>query len=151
MMTDDTDDTNDTDSTDDEYLERADRLQSRRSRRQKGQASQAEQEKQEPQTEQDKQTPQMEQAPVTSRTHSTYYIHDDLESKLERAWAELEFEYKANHSFEPEKNRHFRPLLLHLGLEKLAEMELEEIDDVLDTTDYLDATGLSLATDGTNE
>jgi hypothetical protein len=40
---------------------------------------------------------------------------------------------------ELEKNRHLRPLLLHLGAKKLEDMDPEAIESALNETDLLDS------------
>lgn len=77
--------------------------------------------------------------PVTERDHSTFYLHEDLSNELRRAWLEMQMSFIDEYGFEPEKNRHFRPLVLYLGAQKIKEMDTDEIASTLNTTDILDS------------
>jgi len=121
--------------------DRAERLSDRRSRRKE----QSDEDKfVAPQAEQASQT---EQEPVTNREHSTFYLDEDLLSLLRRRRMEMNLKLDEEYGFEPEKNRHFRPLLLYLGVKQLEEMSATDIIDALDTTDILDSTGISGTSD----
>jgi hypothetical protein len=153
---------------DEEDVERAQRLsQGRRGRSRRNQSSQSSQTDQTEQAKQTddsdegasssqmsqpaetEQTEQMEQTeeesvpaetPLKERTHATYYLLDALTEDVDIRLDELNLELKRDHGPEAtlEKNRHWRPLLIDLGLEAVAEMDPDEVRERLDETDRLD-------------
>lgn len=137
-------------------LERADRIRSRRegrsgsSRRpaageedaQTAQSDGGEQPSQTSQTSQSSMSSQSDQRaqkqPVKDRPHRTIYLPEQLDDDFETAIDTLLFEAKTQHGVKLGKNRHAYPLLVHLGLQRAEEMDVEALLDLLDTEDALD-------------
>lgn len=136
-----------------EDAERIDRVRGRRRRgrrkdrddeqqtEQAPQGQQTQQMGQSQQTEQEEQTPQTQQAPqtpVTERNHDTFYLTDALRRELRTAGKQASLYHEMEFETELEKNRHLRPLILRLGMERLAEMDADEIRTRLESDDLLD-------------
>lgn len=154
----------------DDNLDRAERLGQRRSsrKRREGQGNDedesataeddtAESMSQQPQssgtseTAQTSQTKQTSQSPLTERTHSTFYLRDDLQAKLRQVRKQLELDVDLEYGIELEKNRHIRPLMLYLGAKQLEDMDTEDIAEMLDTTDVLDSIDVTTSGDSQTE
>jgi hypothetical protein len=80
--------------------------------------------------------------PVKDRPHRTVYLpsalDDEFDSQIDR------IQYEAKHETEGEKvqlakNRHVYPLIVHLGLERVGEMTIDELLATLAEADTLDA------------
>ena len=64
------------------------------------------------------------------------YLDDTLESELTTMFKRLDLELsEADTDVELQKTRHFYPLIIELGLERLEEMDVTEITDQLESTD----------------
>ena len=64
------------------------------------------------------------------------YLDDTLESELTTLFKRLDLELsEAETDLELQKTRHFYPLIVELGLERLEEMDVTEITDKLESTD----------------
>jgi hypothetical protein len=64
------------------------------------------------------------------------YLDDTLESELTTLFKRLDLELsEAETDLELQKTRHFYPLIIELGLERLEEMDVTEITDQLESTD----------------
>lgn len=64
------------------------------------------------------------------------YLDDSLESELTTLFKRLDLELsEAETDLELQKTRHFYPLIVELGLERLEEMDVTEITDQLESTD----------------
>jgi hypothetical protein len=64
------------------------------------------------------------------------YLDDSLESELTTLFKRLDLELsEAETDLELQKTRHFYPLIVELGLERLEEMDITEITDQLESTD----------------
>ena len=64
------------------------------------------------------------------------YLDDSLESELTTLFKRLDLEFsEAETDLELQKTRHFYPLIVELGLERLEEMDVTEITDQLESTD----------------
>jgi hypothetical protein len=84
------------------------------------------------------QTQQRTQVPVTERPHDTYYLPEDLRRELKRVGTMASLEFEGEYGVELEKNRHIRPLMLYLGMQRLEEMSPETIHETLTESDLLD-------------
>lgn len=102
-------------------------------------------------TAQTSQTKQTSQSPLTERTHSTFYLRDDLQAELRQVRKQLELDVDLEYGIELEKNRHIRPLMLYLGAKQLEDMDTEDVAEMLDTTDVLDSIDVTDDSDDTNE
>jgi hypothetical protein len=80
----------------------------------------------------------LDEQPIKERTHETFYLREDLRRELRRITGQASLDFEMEYNAELEKNRHLRPLLLHLGAKKLEEMEPEEIENALNETEILD-------------
>ena len=155
------------DDGDDQDKDRAQRVRDRRSRRDRdsrGRGSDDEDEEQTSSTSQTEQTEAAEQRssadttsqmsqtqsdttdeqsldeqPIKERTHETFYLRDDLRRELRRISGQASLDFEMQFDTELEKNRHLRPLLLHLGAKQLEEMNPEAIENALNETDLLDS------------
>lgn len=150
----------------DDNLDRAERLGQRRSsrKRREGQGSNEDasatagddtgesmsQQSQPSETAQTSQTKQTSQSPLTERTHSTFYLRDDLQAELRQVRKQLELDVDLEYGIELEKNRHIRPLMLYLGAKKLEDMDATDVAEMLDTTDVLDGINVTDSTDDTD-
>ena len=64
------------------------------------------------------------------------YLDDTLETELTTLFKRLDLELsEAETDVELQKTRHFYPLIIELGLERLEEMDVTEITDQLESTD----------------
>lgn len=64
------------------------------------------------------------------------YLDDTLESELTTLFKRLDLELsEAETDLELQKTRHFYPLIVELGLERLEEMDVTEITEKLESTD----------------
>jgi hypothetical protein len=64
------------------------------------------------------------------------YLDDTLESELTTMFKRLDLELsEADTDVELQKTRHFYPLIIELGLERLEEMDVTEIIDQLESMD----------------
>ena len=64
------------------------------------------------------------------------YLDDTLESELTTLFKRLDLELsEAETDLELQKTRHFYPLIIELGLERLEEMDVTEITDQLESMD----------------
>ena len=81
----------------------------------------------------------LDEQPIKERTHETFYLRDDLRRELRRISGQASLDFEMQFDTELEKNRHLRPLLLHLGAKQLEEMNPEAIENALNETDLLDS------------
>ncbi|WP_435130303.1 hypothetical protein [Halobaculum sp. D14] len=66
----------------------------------------------------------------------SFYLPDDVDDELTTAYKRLDFELsEAGAGVDLKKTRHFYPLLVELGLERLAEMDTTEVTERLESTD----------------
>lgn len=66
----------------------------------------------------------------------SFYLDDDLDSDLTTAFKRLDLELsEADSDIDLKKTRHFYPLLVELGLERLEEMEVTEVTERLESKD----------------
>jgi hypothetical protein len=64
------------------------------------------------------------------------YLSDNLDNDLTTAYKRLDFELsEADSSIDLQKTRHFYPLLVELGLERLEELDTTEVTERLERTD----------------
>lgn len=80
------------------------------------------------------------EVPLKDRRHDTYYLLEDLAEQVDLRLDETNLKLRQEHGAEAklEKNRHWRPLLLALGLDRVEEMDVDEIREYLDDHDLLD-------------
>lgn len=57
------------------------------------------------------------------------YLPDELESDLSKTYKRLDWELEADRDVSIKKTRHYYPLVVKLGLERLEELESNEIED----------------------
>ncbi|MFC7059831.1 hypothetical protein [Halovenus salina] len=68
----------------------------------------------------------------------SFYLDDDLDSELTTTFKRLDLELEESDiDVNLKKTRHFYPLIVALGLERLEEMESTEITEYLEGTDFL--------------
>jgi|APHM01.1.fsa_nt_gi hypothetical protein len=66
----------------------------------------------------------------------SFYLDDNLDRHLTTTFKRLDLEFsEADVDIELQKTRHFYPLLIMLGLERLEEMDVTEITEQLESTD----------------
>jgi hypothetical protein len=66
----------------------------------------------------------------------SFYLDDNLDRNLTTAFKRLDLEFsEADVDIELQKTRHFYPLLIMLGLERLEEMDVTEITEELEIRD----------------
>lgn len=66
----------------------------------------------------------------------SFYLDDELDRELTTTFKRLDLEIsEADTDIELKKTRHYYPLLIMLGLERLEEMDITEITDRLETKD----------------
>ena len=80
----------------------------------------------------------LDEQPIKERTHETFYLRDDLRRELRRISGQASLDFEMQFDTELEKNRHLRPLLLHLGAKELESMNSEDIENALNETEILD-------------
>ena len=85
----------------------------------------------------------LDEQPIKERTHETFYLRDDLRRELRRISGQASLDFEMKFDTELEKNRHLRPLLLHLGAKQLEDMDPEAIKSVLNDTDLLDSVEIN--------
>jgi hypothetical protein len=84
----------------------------------------------------------LNEQPIKERTHETFYLREDLRRELRRISGQANLDFEMEFNTELEKNRHLRPLLLHLGAKQLENMTPEEIENALDETNILDSVDI---------
>lgn len=66
----------------------------------------------------------------------SFYLSDDLDSRLSTAFKRLDLELsEANSEVNLKKTRHFYPLLVELGLDQLEQMDITEVTERLESKD----------------
>jgi len=66
----------------------------------------------------------------------SFYLDDDLDSELTTAFKRLDLDLsEADSDIDLKKTRHFYPLIVELGLERLEEMERTEVTEQLESKD----------------
>lgn len=66
----------------------------------------------------------------------SFYLNDDLDSDLTTAFKRLDLSLsEADSDVDLKKTRHFYPLIVELGLERLEEMEVTEVTERLESKD----------------
>jgi len=66
----------------------------------------------------------------------SFYLDDDLDDRLTTAFKRLDLDVSESEAaVDLKKTRHFYPLLVELGLERLEEMEVQEVTDQLEEED----------------
>lgn len=69
---------------------------------------------------------------------SSFYLPDDLNRELTTAYKRLDLEIEqADAEIDLKKTRHYYPLVVALGLERLEEMEVTEVTEQLERQDFL--------------
>jgi hypothetical protein len=69
---------------------------------------------------------------------SSFYLPDDLNRELTTAYKRLNLEIEqADAEIDLKKTRHYYPLVVALGLERLEEMEVTEVTEQLESQDFL--------------
>lgn len=85
------------------------------------------------QTESTSQAPQKAQNIKKEWNVRSFYLSDELDSELTTAFKRLDLELsEADAGMDLKKTRHFYPLLVELGLERLDEMEITEVTERLE-------------------
>lgn len=70
-----------------------------------------------------------------SKRQRYMYVPDDVDGELEAEYERLRYESaKAFGGWKPEKNRHYYPVLIALGVQQLESMSAEEFLEVVDET-----------------
>lgn len=62
----------------------------------------------------------------------SFYLDDELNSELTTVFKRLDFELSEQADIDLQKTRHFYPLVVQLGLERLDRMDLTEITERLE-------------------
>jgi hypothetical protein len=66
----------------------------------------------------------------------SFYLDDDLDSELTTAFKRLDLDLsEADSDIDLKKTRHFYPLIVELGIERLEEMERTEVTEQLESKD----------------
>lgn len=66
----------------------------------------------------------------------SFYLSDDLDDRVSTAFKRLDLDLSESDSdIDLKKTRHFYPLLVELGLERLEEMEVTEVTEQLESKD----------------
>lgn len=66
----------------------------------------------------------------------SFYLDDDLDDELMTAFKRLDLDLsEAESDISLKKTRHFYPLIVQLGLERLERMEVTEVTEALEGTD----------------
>lgn len=66
----------------------------------------------------------------------SFYLSDDLDGQLSTAFKRLDLDLSESDSaIDLKKTRHFYPLLVELGLERLEEMDVTEVTERLESKD----------------
>jgi len=66
----------------------------------------------------------------------SFYLSDDLDSRLSTAFKRLDLDLsEADTEIDLKKTRHFYPLLVELGLERLEQMDVTEVTERLEGED----------------
>lgn len=66
----------------------------------------------------------------------SFYLSDDLDAQLSTAFKRLDLDLsESDSSINLKKTRHFYPLLVELGLERLEEMDVTEVTERLESKD----------------
>jgi hypothetical protein len=66
----------------------------------------------------------------------SFYLDDDLDGDLSTAFKRLDFELsEAGADLDLKKTRHFYPLIVRLGLERLESMDITEVQEELEGED----------------
>lgn len=66
----------------------------------------------------------------------SFYLNDNLDTELMTAFKRLDLELsEAGEDLSLKKTRHFYPLIVQLGLERLEDMEVTEVTEALEGTD----------------
>jgi len=66
----------------------------------------------------------------------SFYLSDDLDSRLSTAFKRLDLDLsEADSEIDLKKTRHFYPLLVELGLERLEQMDVTEVTERLEGKD----------------
>ena len=66
----------------------------------------------------------------------SFYLDDDLDSDLMTAFKRLDLDFsEADTEVDLKKTRHFYPLIVELGLERLESMEVTEVTEQLESTE----------------
>jgi hypothetical protein len=98
--------------------------------------SQADMSSSQSETDQKAQTSQKAQNIKKEWNVRSFYLDDDLDAELTTAFKRLDFELsEAGAGVDLKKTRHFYPLLVQLGLERLEEMDVTEVTEQLESKD----------------
>ena len=69
---------------------------------------------------------------------SSFYLPDELNRELTTAYKRLDLEIEQSDAeIDLKKTRHYYPLVVALGLERLEEMEVTEVTEQLESQDFL--------------
>ena len=90
----------------------------------------------ESQTDENAQTSQKAQNIKKEWNVRSFYLDDDLDSDLSTAFKRLDLELsEADTGIDLKKTRHFYPLIVELGLERLESMDVTEVTERLEGVD----------------
>lgn len=88
------------------------------------------------QTDKNAQKPQKAQNIKKEWNVRSFYLDDDLDKKLMTAFKRLDLELsEAGEDISLKKTRHFYPLIVQLGLERLEDMEVTEVTEKMEGED----------------
>lgn len=76
-------------------------------------------------------TSEASKTPMSERRQVMFYLTDDQAERLDLVYDEVRLQVKREFGIELEKNRHVRPLVLSVGLDRVAEMDATEIRDAI--------------------
>jgi len=66
----------------------------------------------------------------------SFYLSDDLDSRVSTAFKRLDLDLsEADSDIDLKKTRHYYPLLVELGLDRLEEMDVTEVTERLESKD----------------
>jgi hypothetical protein len=78
------------------------------------------------------------ETPTRERKNVNMYLPEELIDELDLVFDELNLELKRDGHDPMEKNRHYRALVLALGLEEVRDMEADDVREALQQDDRLD-------------
>jgi hypothetical protein len=82
--------------------------------------------------------------PLKNRWHANFYLTDGFKQELLITRQRVDISFVEEYGVELGTNRHFRPLILWLGIQQVQDMDATEIARVLETTDVLDSPGVEI-------
>lgn len=63
----------------------------------------------------------------------SFYLPDELEADLSRTYKRLDWELEADRGISIKKTRHYYPLVVELGLERIEEMDSNELEERIES------------------